>query len=142
MRVFTPGADACAPAGARIAIAGGCLALERDAAPAWLKLRARMPDAGGWAPADIRIPAGEDLHLRLTSDDVMHSFAIGQSTLPAIDLYPGKTVETTLRFDQPGKYTYYCTRWCGADHWRMRGTIEVTGSRRVLSRRRLSNRCL
>ncbi len=92
-----------------------------------VEVRARMPQAGGWSPADIRIPAGEDLHLRLTSDDVMHSFAIGQSSLPAIDLYPGKTVETTLRFDQPGKYTYYCTRWCGADHWRMRGTIEVTG---------------
>jgi mono/diheme cytochrome c family protein/plastocyanin len=92
-----------------------------------VELRARMPQAGGWSPADIRIPAGEDLRLRLTSDDVMHSFAVGQSSLPAIDLYPGKTVETTLRFDKPGKYTYYCTRWCGADHWRMRGTIEVTG---------------
>jgi mono/diheme cytochrome c family protein len=57
----------------------------------------------------------------------MHSFAIGQSETPVIDLYPGKLVETTIRFDQPGKYTYYCTRWCGADHWRMRGTIEVTG---------------
>jgi mono/diheme cytochrome c family protein/plastocyanin len=92
-----------------------------------VEIHARMPQAGGWAPADITIPAGEDLHLRLTSDDVMHSFAIGQSSQPAIDLYPGKTVEATLHFDQPGKYIYYCTRWCGADHWRMRGTIEVTG---------------
>ncbi len=31
-------------------------------------------------------------------------------------------------FDQPGKYTFYCTRWCGPNHWRMRGTIEVTGT--------------
>ena len=28
---------------------------------------------------------------------------------------------------QPGTYTFYCTRWCGLNHWRMRGTIEVAG---------------
>jgi mono/diheme cytochrome c family protein len=33
----------------------------------------------------------------------------------------------TLTFDRPGKYIYYCTRWCSVNHWRMRGTIEVTG---------------
>jgi mono/diheme cytochrome c family protein len=36
-------------------------------------------------------------------------------------------VETTLTFAQPGKYAFYCTRWCGPGHWRMRGTIEVSG---------------
>jgi mono/diheme cytochrome c family protein len=34
--------------------------------------------------------------------------------------------EVTLVFDRPGKYTFYCTRWCGVNHWRMRGVIEVT----------------
>jgi mono/diheme cytochrome c family protein len=99
----------------------------RDLSSEVVDLHARMPAAGGWSPASIRVQAGEDLHLRLSSDDVMHSFAIGQSSLPEIELYPGRAVETTLRFDHPGKYTFYCTRWCGADHWRMRGTIEVTG---------------
>jgi mono/diheme cytochrome c family protein len=93
----------------------------------WVTIHARMPETGGWAPADLSIPAGAPLHLKLVSDDVVHSFAIGQSDKPAIDLYPGEAVETTLVFDQPGKYTFYCTRWCGASHWRMRGTIEVTG---------------
>ncbi|HEX9617763.1 MAG TPA: c-type cytochrome, partial [Anaerolineales bacterium] len=46
---------------------------------------------------------------------------------PAIDIYPGEVVETTLIFDRPGKFVYYCTRWCGPNHWRMRGTIEVLG---------------
>ena len=92
-----------------------------------VELHASMPTSGGWEPASIRMPVGENLRLRLTSDDVLHGFAIGQSTFPEIDLYPGKPVETTLHFNQPGKYTYYCTRWCGVDHWRMRGTIEVTG---------------
>lgn len=90
-----------------------------------VELRARMPEQGGWAPADLTATAGQPLLLRLTSDDVLHGFAIGQSDQPAVDIFPGKISELTLQFDKPGKYTYYCTRWCGANHWRMRGTIEV-----------------
>jgi mono/diheme cytochrome c family protein len=57
----------------------------------------------------------------------MHGFAIGQSEQPALDLPPGQMVETVLTFDKPGRYIFYCTRWCGSGHWRMRGMIEVTG---------------
>jgi mono/diheme cytochrome c family protein len=39
---------------------------------------------------------------------------------------PGEMTDVTLVFDKPGKYTFYCTRWCSVNHWRMRGTIEVT----------------
>ena len=91
-----------------------------------VELHAMMPQAGGWSPSDITIEAGKPLRLRLISDDVVHGFAIGQSDQPGIDMLPGKVVEISLTFDQPGKYTYYCTRWCGLDHWRMRGTIDVT----------------
>jgi hypothetical protein len=47
-----------------------------------ITLHARMPEAGGWTPADLTVAAGQPLHLRLTSDDVMHGFAIGQSDQP------------------------------------------------------------
>jgi mono/diheme cytochrome c family protein len=86
-----------------------------------------MPEAGGWNPADIKVAAGKPLTLRLTSADVMHGFAVGRLDIPAVDIYPGEVTEIELVFDEPGTYTYYCTRWCGANHWRMRGTIEVTG---------------
>ncbi len=92
-----------------------------------ITLHARMPEEGGWTPTDLTVEAGQPLHLRLTSDDVIHSFAIGQSDQPAVDIKPGEMTELTLTFDQPGTYTFYCTRWCGANHWRMRGTIVVTG---------------
>jgi mono/diheme cytochrome c family protein len=58
---------------------------------------------------------------------VVHGFAIGQSDAPAVDVLPGEVSQTWLEFDQPGTYTFYCTRWCGVNHWRMRGTIEVEG---------------
>ncbi|MFZ5922234.1 MAG: c-type cytochrome [Chloroflexota bacterium] len=90
-------------------------------------LHARMPESGGWTPADLTVEAGQPLRLRLTSDDVLHGFALGQSDQPAVDVEPGKMTEVTLTFDRPGTYTFYCTRWCGPNHWRMRGTITVTG---------------
>ena len=93
-----------------------------------LELRGRMADDGGWTPAAITARVGEPLILRMTSDDVMHGFAIGQSDQPPVDLAPGTWRTTRLVFERPGKYTYYCTRWCGPNHWRMRGTIDVSGA--------------
>lgn len=99
-----------------------------------IEVHARMAEAGGWSPAAISATVGDPLRLRLVSDDVLHSFAVGKSRFafgqpdePAIDLEPGKVEEVTLTFDRPGKYIFYCTRWCGGNHWRMRGTIEVAG---------------
>lgn len=99
-----------------------------SAAQGVVEVHARVPEEGGWLPADLTARVGEPLRLRLTSDDVVHGFALGQSGMPPVDVLPGKVVETVLNFPRPGKYTFYCTRWCGVNHWRMRGTIEVTGS--------------
>ncbi|MFO8035227.1 MAG: c-type cytochrome [Anaerolineales bacterium] len=92
------------------------------------EIQAAMPEKGGWAPDTLHMQAGEPLTLRLTSDDVVHGFAVGKQDLPAVDVLPGEVTEITLTFDEPGKYVYYCTRWCGPDHWRMRGTIIVEGA--------------
>jgi mono/diheme cytochrome c family protein/plastocyanin len=96
-----------------------------------ITIHARMPEDGGWSPGDLDAQVGETLHLRLTSDDVMHGFALGGSSIPdnpiSVDVEPGKVTEVDLTFDKSGKYTFYCTRWCGLNHWRMRGTIQVSG---------------
>jgi mono/diheme cytochrome c family protein/plastocyanin len=98
--------------------------LGRDGA---IAVQAALPEAGGWQPAALTAVVGEPLRLRLTSRDVMHSFAIAGLPAPATDVKPGEVSEVVLRFDRPGTYTYYCTRWCGPNHWRMRGTIVVRG---------------
>jgi mono/diheme cytochrome c family protein/plastocyanin len=92
-----------------------------------LEMRALMPELGGWMPDTIHAQVGQPLSIRFTSDDVVHGFAVGQMDWPSVEIFPGQWSETTLVFDQPGKYTYYCTRWCGPNHWRMRGVIEVDG---------------
>jgi mono/diheme cytochrome c family protein/plastocyanin len=91
-------------------------------------IHAQMSEEGGWTPDIIKAKVGQPLHLRFTSDDVMHGFAVGQMNMEAIDIEPGKVTDLSLTFDKPGIYTFFCTRWCGVNHWRMRGTIEVTGS--------------
>lgn len=94
--------------------------------PAVINLQASMPENGGWSQADLQAVAGQPLHLRLTSSDVVHGFAVARSEMHTLELVPGEIMETTLIFDWPGKYTFYCSRWCGPNHWRMRGSIEVS----------------
>jgi plastocyanin len=91
-----------------------------------VEIRARMAEDGGWSPRVLNAQVGEPLELRLTSDDVVHGFAVGHHHHPEVEVEPGKWVTVSLIFDEPGTYTYYCTRWCRADHWRMRGIIEVS----------------
>jgi len=90
-------------------------------------VHARMVEAGGWSPDTLKAAVGVPLHLRITSDDVVHGFAVGKLNTPAVDILPGKVSDITLLFQSAGTYTFYCTRWCGLNHWRMRGTIEVAG---------------
>ena len=119
---------------ARLLAAAGALALSVLAVLALRspegtpELRGRMADDAGWTPGAITMRVGDTLTLRMTSDDVMHGFAVGRSAAPALDLVPGKWVTKKLVFDRPGRYTFYCTRWCGPNHWRMRGTIDVAGA--------------
>ncbi len=95
--------------------------------PRLVEIRARAAESGGWTPANVTARAGQPVRFRLTADDMAHGFAIGQIDRPALSLPPGRTVEMDVTFDRPGRYVFYCTQWCGAGHWRMRGVIEVTG---------------
>jgi len=86
-----------------------------------------MAEDGGWTPDTLKAEVGKPLELHLTSDDVMHGFAVGHMDMEPVDVSPGKVTDVTLTFNKPGIYTFFCTRWCGLNHWRMRGTIEVSG---------------
>jgi mono/diheme cytochrome c family protein/plastocyanin len=116
---------------ARILIIAGMLLAMGAPLFLWSSTRlihAQIAENGGWNPDVIRAEVGNPLHLKLRSDDVVHGFAVGQMDMHAVDIEPGKVTDITLTFDKPGTYTFYCTRWCGLNHWRMRGTIEVTGA--------------
>jgi cytochrome c oxidase subunit 2 len=89
---------------------------------------ARAPDEGGFSPDRLSLLAGEPVRLRISSPDVVHGFTIPGLGVNVDEIYPGKVVEVDVTPDKPGRYAFACTRWCGADHWRMRGVIEVVGT--------------
>ncbi|MCI0711483.1 MAG: c-type cytochrome [Chloroflexi bacterium] len=98
----------------------------RDAHNNVIEIQASVSEQGGFSPDVVRIAVDTEITLRFSSTDVTHGIAIG----PGWDINvghvdPGKVEEITLTFDEPGTYTYYCTTFCSADHWRMRGVITV-----------------
>ena len=80
-------------------------------------------------PSEVTIAEGEEVELRLRSDDTIHGFRIvGTGTNLAIPKR-GKGY-ATARFmgAVPGQYTFECNRMCGAGHNFMRGVLIVRPS--------------
>ncbi len=61
------------------------------------------------------VPAGADIRILTTSDDVIHSFFIPSLATQRYAI-PGRTIETWFRVDQPGTYYGECNQICGANH--------------------------
>jgi mono/diheme cytochrome c family protein/plastocyanin len=98
-----------------------------------ITIHAHIAEDGGFTPNSIKARVGRPLRLRLISDDVEHSFALGQSAMQPVILQPGEPVYVTLTFDKPGTYTFYTTTPSSPNFWRMRGVIEVSGEGEVPS---------
>ena len=95
---------------------------------------ARTPESGGFTPDHLQLQVGETVRLRISSPDAVHGFWIPGLGVNVDEIYPGKVVEVDLTPAKPGRYAFACTRWCGIDHWRMRGVIDVTGTASAAAR--------
>ena len=49
-------------------------------------IHAQMANDGGWSPDVIQAEVGKPLHLKFTSDDVVHGFAVGQVDMQSVDI--------------------------------------------------------
>lgn len=70
------------------------------------------------------IPAGKVVKFIVTSNDVIHSFAM-PSFWTKIDANPGQLNETWAKVDRPGVYFGQCSELCGARHGYMPIVIDV-----------------
>jgi len=78
----------------------------------------RYPDLDVVTANEIHIPAGETVHFKLTSADVIHSFWVPELS-GKLDLIPGQTNTLTFEADKPGVYRGQCAEYCGAQHANM-----------------------
>ena len=77
-----------------------------------------------FTPSEIRVTAGTRLEIRLQSDDTAHGFHIVGTDVD-IELPKRGRGVATVNFQPPqaGRYTFECSRICGAGHEFMRGVI-------------------
>jgi cytochrome c oxidase subunit 2 len=65
------------------------------------------------------VPAGREIHLTITSRDVIHSFWIPKLNGKR-DAVPGRMSPWKIEADAPGVFFGQCTEFCGLSHSRMR----------------------
>lgn len=67
---------------------------------------------------DLVIPADTNVEMRITSNDVIHSFWIPSLT-GTKDAVPGVFTRWKIQADEPGRYRGSCKEFCGLSHSRM-----------------------
>jgi len=80
-------------------------------------------------PSEITVAEGEEVELHIRSYDTLHGFRIVETGTNLVVPKRGKGYAVT-RFSgtRPGRYTFECSRMCGAGHNFMRGTLVVRSS--------------
>lgn len=73
---------------------------------------------------EMVIPAGQKIALKITSNDVIHSFWIPQLNGKR-DAVPGRVSDWWLEADDPGYYLGQCTEYCGLSHAFMRMAVRA-----------------
>ncbi len=92
------------------------------------EILARSPEKGNFSPRllTLEVAPGEEVKLRIRNVDcVMHGFAIPDLEVDAGEIKAGHTATVTFTPEEPGKYGFYCTVWCGENHLQMRGVLEI-----------------
>ena len=79
-----------------------------------------------FTPSEIVVDAGEEIELRLSSDDTAHGFRIPKTSVNVVIPKRGRS-EIVVPFvaPEPGRYAFECSRMCGAGHNFMRGVLIV-----------------
>jgi cytochrome c oxidase subunit II len=67
---------------------------------------------------EIHVPVGQPVRLKLSSNDVIHSFW-APNVHGKIDLIPGHATSLRFRVDRPGVYRGKCAEFCGFQHAKM-----------------------
>ena len=79
-----------------------------------------------FTPSQIKVKRGTVIEFQLRSDDTNHGFHIVGSDARVIIPKRGRGAATLVfRAETAGRYTFECSKMCGAGHGFMRGLITV-----------------
>ncbi len=73
---------------------------------------------------ELHIPVGRAIRLKMTSQDVIHSFYV-PAFRTKMDVLPGRYTTTWFQPTKPGKYHLFCAEYCGTKHSGMIGWVYV-----------------
>lgn len=80
--------------------------------------------AFGYSPVNLEIPKGAKVHFYVTSQDVVHGFAIVGTDVNLMAV-PGEVNHITHTFDKAGDFLLLCNEYCGLAHEQMATHIIV-----------------
>jgi len=72
----------------------------------------------------LHVPLGKPIKLTLTSEDVIHDFAVPAFRIK-IDVLPGRYVHTWFQATKTGTFHLFCDQYCGTNHAGMTGEVVV-----------------
>jgi cytochrome c oxidase subunit 2 len=77
-------------------------------------------------PSEVIVREGEEVEFHVRSEDTTHGFRIvGAGTNVTVPKRGKGAAISIFRADKPGRYTFECSRMCGAGHHFMRGVLVV-----------------
>ena len=79
-----------------------------------------------FTPSTIKVAQGTLVELELSSDDTFHGFRLPKANINVtIPARRRESVKVVFDAKKKGKYSFECSRPCGAGHTMMRGVIIV-----------------
>jgi cytochrome c oxidase subunit II len=76
----------------------------------------------GTAGPEVYVPVGENVHVSLTGEDVIHSFYVPRFLFKK-DAVPGRENAFAFTVDEAGRYGGQCAEFCGIYHSKMPFTV-------------------
>ncbi|HZS44381.1 MAG TPA: cytochrome c oxidase subunit II [Blastocatellia bacterium] len=73
---------------------------------------------------ELHVPVGRRVKLTMATEDVIHAFFVPDFRIKS-DVPPGRYTTAWFEATKPGRYRLFCAEYCGTNHSRMIGWIDV-----------------
>ena len=99
----------------------GVLESQRDC----ITIRFRQYERGNPTPNTVKLKSGEEVCLRLTSEDTTHGLNIPDYGINSEPIHPGKWTYVYFTPEESGTISFVCNIVCSPMHSRVRGKFVI-----------------